>query len=149
MLLHHIFFKCQMGAYHTVDIEPNRKFSLTKACWDIVALERIDIACDPSQNADVAAVIMHEGLANVCLVTGAMTLVRAKIDVTIPRKRKGSTSQHEKVSNDLQFYDYHPNTYLGFLFRVYTNFTTLSCKLFYGTSTLKLRDAFCLPLQGS
>lgn len=88
---------CQMGAYHTVDIEPNRKFSLTKACWDVVALERIDMACDPSQNADVAAVIMHEGLANVCLVTGAMTLVRAKIDVTIPRKRKGSTSQHEKV----------------------------------------------------
>nr|CAG4639228.1 EOG090X07BV [Daphnia magna] len=88
----------KMGAYHTVDIEPNRKFSLTKACWDIVALERIDMACDPSQNADVAAVIMHEGLANVCLVTGAMTLVRAKIDVTIPRKRKGSTSQHEKVS---------------------------------------------------
>ena len=87
-----------MGAYHTVDIEPNRKFSLTKACWDVVALERIDTACDPSQNADVAAVIMQEGLANVCLVTGAMTLVRAKIDVTIPRKRNGSAAQHEKVA---------------------------------------------------
>lgn len=91
-----------MGAYHTVDIEPNRKFSLTKTCWDVVALERIDTACDPTQNADVAAVVMQEGLANVCLVTGAMTLVRAKIDVTIPRKRKGSPAQHEKVCVSLK-----------------------------------------------
>ena len=88
-----------MGAYHTVDIEENRKFTLTKSCWDVVALERIDMACDPAQNADVAAVIMQEGIANVCLLTGAMTLVRAKIDVVIPRKRKLSLSQHEKVLN--------------------------------------------------
>ena len=86
-----------MGAYHTVDIESNRKFSLTKSNWDVIALERIDMACDPTQNADVAAVVMQEGMAHVCLVSGAMTLVRAKIDVGIPRKRKGSTSQHEKV----------------------------------------------------
>nr|CAG4646302.1 EOG090X07BV [Macrothrix elegans] len=93
----------KMGAYHTVDIETNRKFTLQKSCWDIVALERIDMACDPTQNADVAAVIMQEGLAHVCLVTGAMTLVRAKIDVNIPRKRKGNASQHEKGLQ--KFYD--------------------------------------------
>ena len=51
-----------MGAYHTVDIESNRKFSLAKSCWDVVALERIDMACDPTQNADVAAVVMQVGL---------------------------------------------------------------------------------------
>nr|CAG4644837.1 EOG090X07BV [Leptodora kindtii] len=93
----------KMGAYHTVDIEENRKFTLTKSRWDVVALERIDMACDPAQNADVAAVIMQEGIANVCLLTGAMTLVRAKIDVVIPRKRKLSLSQHEKGMN--RFYE--------------------------------------------
>jgi len=93
----------KMGAYHTVDIESNRKFSLTKSNWDVIALERIDMACDPTQNADVAAVVMQEGMAHVCLVSGAMTLVRAKIDVGIPRKRKGSTSQHEKGLQ--KFYD--------------------------------------------
>jgi protein pelota len=87
-----------MGAYHTVDVEPNRKFALTKTYWDIVALERIDTACDPSQNADVAAIVMQEGIAHVCLLTGAMTLVRAKIDMAIPRKRRGGVSQYEKVS---------------------------------------------------
>lgn len=86
----------KMGAYHTVDVEPNRKFTLQKTCWDVVAIERIEMACDPTQNADVAAVVMQEGIAHVCLLTGEMTLVRAKIDVAIPRKRKGLSAQHDK-----------------------------------------------------
>lgn len=86
-----------MGAYHTLDLELNRKFSLKKQEWDSVSLERVEMACDPTKSADVAAVIMQEGLAHVCLITSSMTLVRAKIDVTIPRKRKGFVQQHEKV----------------------------------------------------
>lgn len=85
-----------MGAYHTLDLELNRKFQLFKEEWDIIALERIDIACDPTQNADVAAVIMQEGLAHVCLINASMTLVRSKIDQTVPRKRRGNVTQHEK-----------------------------------------------------
>lgn len=86
----------KMGAYHTLDLEANRKFTLTKSEWDSVALERVDTACDPTQHADVAAVVMQEGLAHICLITSSMTLVRAKIDQCIPRKRKGNVQQHEK-----------------------------------------------------
>lgn len=86
----------KMGAYHTLDLEMNRKFTLAKQHWDSVHLERLDMACDVTQHADLAAVVMQEGLAHVCLVTSSMTLVRAKIDVSIPRKRKGSCSQHDK-----------------------------------------------------
>lgn len=86
----------KMGAYHTLDLEVNRKFSLSKHEWDSVALERIDMACDPTQNADLAAVIMQEGLAHICLITASMTLVRTKIDQVIPRKRKGNVKHHEK-----------------------------------------------------
>lgn len=74
----------------------NRKFSVSKQEWDIIALERIDMACDPTQSADVAAIVMQEGMAHVCLINSCMTLVRSKIDMNIPRKRKGSTNQHEK-----------------------------------------------------
>lgn len=56
-----------------------------------------DEACDPTQKVDVAAVVMQEGLANLVLVTPAMTLLRAKVELTIPRKRRGSCTQHEKV----------------------------------------------------
>jgi protein pelota len=91
----------QMGAYHTLDLELNRPFTLFKHEWDSVALGRIEEACDPTQTADLAAVIMQEGIAHVCLVTNAMTLVRAKIETSIPRKRKGLCEQHTKVQSRL------------------------------------------------
>lgn len=84
-----------MGAYHTLDLELNRKFELQKPEWDTIALERVDMACDATQSADLGAVIMQEGLAYVCLITSSMTLVRSKIDVNIPRKRKGNPKGHE------------------------------------------------------
>jgi len=104
-----------MGAYHTIDLEVNRKFTLSKPEWDSIALERVDQACDPTQvtkifnnmtlylcyffqHAEIAAIVMQEGLANICLVTSSMTIVRAKIEVSIPRKRKGHAQQHEKVN---------------------------------------------------
>ena len=57
----------------------------------------VDLACDPTQHADLGAVIMHEGLCHVCLITASMTIVRAKIDMNVPRKRKGYCGQHDKV----------------------------------------------------
>ena len=60
-----------------------------------------EFACDVAQHADLAAVVMQEGLSNVCLITPSMTTVRAKIDVTIPRKRKGNIQQHEKAKGIL------------------------------------------------
>lgn len=87
----------KMGAYHTIELELNRKFTLAKKQWDSIVLERIDQACDPAFSADVAAVVMQEGLAHICLVTPSMTLLRAKIETNIPRKRRGNCSQHEKA----------------------------------------------------
>jgi len=92
-----------MGAYHRLDLEMNRKFELKKTLWDTVSLERVDIATDVTRKADLAAVVMQEGLANVCLVTASMTLVRKKIEVNIPRKHKSGVSQHDKALN--KFFD--------------------------------------------
>ncbi|RIB07000.1 hypothetical protein C2G38_2114806 [Gigaspora rosea] len=86
----------KMGMYHTIDLELNRKFTLFKADWDIIALERIEEACDITKQADVAAVVLQEGLANVCLVTQHMTIVRQRIEYPIPRKRKGFVTNYEK-----------------------------------------------------
>ena len=86
----------KMGQYHTIDLELNRKFTLFKSEWDSISLERLETACDPGQTADLGAIIMQEGLAHLCLITPSMTLDLTKIDVNIPRKRKGHCSQHEK-----------------------------------------------------
>ncbi|CAG8541393.1 7651_t:CDS:10, partial [Racocetra fulgida] len=51
----------KMGMYHTIDLELNRNFTLFKSEWDIIALERIEEACDITKQADVAAVVLQEG----------------------------------------------------------------------------------------
>ena len=86
----------KLGAHHTFDLILNRVFTLYKAFWDTIALEIVDHACDVTKSAEIAAVIMEEGLAHVCLITNSMTLVRQKIEVGIPGKRKGDASKHDK-----------------------------------------------------
>jgi len=111
-----------MGQYHTLDVEMNRKFVLFKNHWDSIAFHRLDTACDPVQSSDLAAIVMQEGLANVCLVTSSMTLLRAKIENNIPRKRRGQCSQHEKGLT--KFYDNITQAILR-----HVNFDVVKCVL--------------------
>ena len=46
------------GAYHTLEIEPQRAFEVTKQSWDALDLERLKQACDPAASADLAAVLI-------------------------------------------------------------------------------------------
>ncbi|KAL2919273.1 Translation factor pelota [Polyrhizophydium stewartii] len=93
----------KLGAYHTIDLELNRPFTLYKTEWDVISLDRITDACDVAKRADIAAVVMEEGFANVCLVTENMTIVRQRIETNIPRKRRGTTTDHDKGLD--RFYD--------------------------------------------
>jgi protein pelota len=86
----------RMGAYHTLTLELGRNFSIEKECWDQIFLDRIEEACHPERAAELAAVIMQNGLAHLCMVTGPLTVVKAKIDITVPKKRTGS-SNHAKA----------------------------------------------------
>ncbi len=90
------FTMYQMGQYHSIELTLNKPFTISKTNWDAIYLDRIRLACDPAQSAEIAAVIMQQGLAHVCLLTTHMTVVRAKIEIPIPKKRVGS-SHHDKV----------------------------------------------------
>ncbi|KAJ1894474.1 Translation factor pelota, partial [Kickxella alabastrina] len=85
-----------IGQYHTLDLEMNQPFTLSKPEWDMISLQRVKDACDITRQADVAAITMQEGLAVICLLTQYMTVVRQRIEVPIPRKRRGSTENYEK-----------------------------------------------------
>ena len=85
-----------LGSYHTIDLELHRNLSIFKDEWDMVTRERLDVACDISKKAEIAAIVMQEGLANVCLLTENLTIVRQRVEVSITKKRKGSSSQFEK-----------------------------------------------------
>ncbi|WWC70401.1 mRNA surveillance protein pelota [Kwoniella pini CBS 10737] len=88
----------KLGAYHTLDLEANRDFRLTKVTgWDSVALERIQESTAEGRGAEIGAIVCGEGTAAICLLSEHMTTVRQRIDTSIPRKRKGGTSGHDKA----------------------------------------------------
>jgi len=103
----------KLGAFHTIELEPNRKFALHKSCWDLIFLERLETACDPTQHADLGAIVMQQGLAHVCLISGHMTITRAKIEQSIPKKRSANSGHKKAVekfySNVLMALDRHIN----------------------------------------
>lgn len=87
------------GSHHTLQLEINRNFDLYKDTWDSYALQTVDEATNIENHTDIAAAVFQPGLAHICLVKDAMTIVRAKIELTIPRKRRGDNSAHEKALN--------------------------------------------------
>lgn len=84
------------GTFHTFTLELNRNFTLFKTEWDLIALEIVEKACDPENKAEVGAIVMHEGLAHICLLTENMTIVRARVEQSLPRKKRGDNSGFEK-----------------------------------------------------
>jgi len=83
------------GSYHTAELGLGQKVRLAKDEWDQVALETIRNACSIEAKAEVGAVVLEEGVAHVCLLTENMTVLRNKVQKSIPKKRRGDSSQHD------------------------------------------------------
>ena len=92
----------RMGAHHTLTLELNQNFSIEKNCWDQIYLDQLEDAVHPDRQAEVAAIVMQTGLAHVCLVTGALTITKARIEVNIPKKRTGSSNHAKAIT---KFYE--------------------------------------------
>lgn len=101
-----------MGAYHTLDLELQRNFTIQKAIWDTVVLDRLEEACDPVKQAEVAALVMQPGLANVCLLTGSMTIVRQRIEVCIYLPKIYNDQERDRQIDRYLHVPYLPRRYL-------------------------------------
>lgn len=88
----------KVGQYHTLDLELNRNFTLEKAeGWDSIARDLVKEACDPVKSSEAWAVVMEEGLAHLCVLTGSRTVLRQKVEAKVPRKRGGlAQADHDK-----------------------------------------------------
>lgn len=93
----------RLGSHHTLSVELNQNLSIEKNCWDQIYLDIIDEAIHPENQAEVGAIVLQPtGLAHVCLITGSLTITKAKIDINIPKKRTGTTQHSKSVA---KFYD--------------------------------------------
>ncbi|KAI1362203.1 hypothetical protein F5Y08DRAFT_341847 [Xylaria arbuscula] len=83
-----------LGQYHTLDLALNRPFTLWKNHgWDSVARETLSDALNQDKDGAVAAVVMQEGLANICLITAFRTILLQRVESAIPKKRSAASDQ--------------------------------------------------------
>lgn len=87
----------KLGAYHTISVELHQNITIIKENWDAVALQVLEESCDISKRAEIGAVMIEEGLANLYLVTQQMTVDRGTVNKSIPKKKKQSSSGYEKA----------------------------------------------------
>ncbi|XP_044499534.1 protein PELOTA 1 [Mangifera indica] len=87
----------KIGAFHTLELELQRPFVLRKDLWDSLALDVLHQASDPTASADLAVVLMQEGLAHILLIGRSMTTTRSRIETSIPRKHGPAIAGYESA----------------------------------------------------
>ncbi|PYH84036.1 putative translation factor pelota [Aspergillus uvarum CBS 121591] len=98
----------KVGQHHTLDLELNRNFTLEKEIgsdgegvgWDSIAVQMLKDAVDEGGNrrAEAVAVVMQEGLAHICFIGQFQTILKQKVEMSVPRKRHGG-GDHDKGMN--------------------------------------------------
>lgn len=87
----------RIGAFHTLDLELHRNFSIEKKDgWDSVAVDALTQAIKQDKEGAIPTIVMQEGVANICLITEYQTILKQRIDMSVPKKRKGRSSEHDK-----------------------------------------------------
>lgn len=86
-------------SYHTAEVQLNKSLKINKPEWDDISYGIVMEASSVEKKAEVGAVVLEEGVAHICLVTDKMTVLRNKIDKSIPRKSRGDGggSSHDKA----------------------------------------------------
>ncbi|KAL5718780.1 CDP-diacylglycerol--glycerol-3-phosphate 3-phosphatidyltransferase [Ranunculus cassubicifolius] len=89
----------EIGQFHTLEIEPRRFFVLGKAVWDSMAIDSLRQAANPAASADIAVVLITEGLANIFLVGNSITTQCCRREASIPRKHGPAIACYESALN--------------------------------------------------
>ncbi|EGY19456.1 hypothetical protein VD0002_g6534 [Verticillium dahliae] len=85
-----------LGQHHTLDLEIGRPFTLSKPeGWDSVARDTLNEGLSDDKDGAMAAVVMQEGIANICLITQFRTVVKQRIESVVPKKRSAASDTSE------------------------------------------------------
>lgn len=86
-----------LNSFHTAEVLLNYPVTIEKDEWDPLAMKTVTDACDIDAKAEMGALVFEEGVGHVCLITENMTIIKNKIDKSIPKKRRGDSSGHDKA----------------------------------------------------
>lgn len=72
-------------------------FTLYKESWDSIYIDKLRDIVKNNDKSDLYAVVLEEGLANICLVRNSMCFVKSRVEKLIPGKGRGTDQQVSKV----------------------------------------------------
>lgn len=89
----------KLGQYHTITLELHRPCEIFKDEWDSISIETLDMLSEPTHGADLAVLVMQEGLANLCLIKSALTRYCPKVEKDLPKKRPQGNQAYDAAVN--------------------------------------------------
>ncbi|GMM32205.1 ribosome dissociation factor [Martiniozyma asiatica (nom. inval.)] len=93
-----------LHSHHTAEVTLNHSITISKD-WSQHELDQINEACNLDAKAEMGAIVFDasEGVGHVCLITDNMTLLKNKVEKSIPKKRRGDSKAHDKAID--RFYE--------------------------------------------
>jgi len=70
-----------------MEIFPPKKITLIKTWFDDIHLKRLRDACEPDTTAKLSIMTMEEGLASLFIINKQTSIMKAKIEKSIPKNK--------------------------------------------------------------
>ena len=79
-----------VGKFISFTVNYSYPFTIIKQSFDKHSRKLLKEACNPEAKSDGAAVVLQEGIAHVCLLTPSSTILKQKIEYSLPKKKRGT-----------------------------------------------------------
>lgn len=76
-----------LGKFLSFNITYEHQFTIFKHHFNKYARKLLKEAIDSEMKSDTAAVVLQEGISHICLLTTSSTILKQKIEVSIPKKK--------------------------------------------------------------
>ena len=79
-----------LDVYKRQTIDYVYPFTIIKHNFNKFMQKLLNDACNVEQKSDTAAIVLQEGIAHVCLVTASSTILKQKIEYSMPKKKRAT-----------------------------------------------------------
>lgn len=78
------------GKYFSFTLDFKYPFTLLKHEYNSFVAKQLKEACNPESRSDIAAVVLQEGIAHICILSSFSTILKNKIEYSLPKKKRST-----------------------------------------------------------
>ncbi|CAR30546.1 KLTH0H12474p [Lachancea thermotolerans CBS 6340] len=79
-----------LGKYFSFTVDYKYSFTLLKYDYNNFVAKQLKEACNLESRSDIAAIVLQEGIAHICLLSSFSTILKNKIEYSLPKKKRGT-----------------------------------------------------------